>query len=41
MDRYDFDQYVVLVSDNGNRVVKAKDGSFNMMFRKSDGLTTK
>ena len=41
MDRYDFDQYVVLVSDNGNRVVKAKDGSFNMMFRKSDGLTAK
>ena len=41
MDRYDFDQYAVLVSDNGNRVVKAKDGSFNMMFRKSDGLTAK
>ena len=41
MDRYDFDQYTVLVSDNGNRVVKAKDGSFNMMFRKSDGLTAK
>ena len=41
MDRYDFDQYVVLVSDNGNRVVKAKNGSFNMMFRKSDGLTAK
>ena len=41
MDRYDFDQYVVLVSDNGNRAVKAKDGSFNMMFRKSDGLTAK
>lgn len=41
MDRYDFDQYAVLVSDNGNRVVKAKDGSFNMMFRKSDGFTAK
>ena len=41
MDRYDFDQYVVLVSDNGNRAVQAKDGSFNMMFRKSDGLTAK
>ena len=41
MDRYDFDQYAVLVSDNGNRVVKAKDGSFHMMFRKSDGLTAK
>lgn len=41
MDRYDFDQYVVLVSDNGNRVVKAKNGDFNMMFRKSDGFTAK
>ena len=41
MDRYDFDQYVVLVSDNGNRAVQAKDGSFHMMFRKSDGFTAK
>ena len=41
MDRYDFDQYVVLVSDNGNRSVQAKDGSFHMMFRKSDGFTAK
>ena len=41
MDRYDFDQYMVLVSDNGNRAVQAKDGSFHMMFRKSDGFTAK
>lgn len=41
MDRYDFDQYVVLVSDNGNKAVQAKDGSFHMMFRKSDGFTAK
>jgi hypothetical protein len=31
----------VIVSDNGDRAVKAKDGSFHMMFRKSDGFTAK
>ena len=41
MDKYDFDQYEVIVSDNGDRAVKAKDGSFHMMFRKSDGFTAK
>lgn len=41
MDRYDFDQYEVMVSGNGDRAVQAKDGSFHMMFRKSDGLTAK
>lgn len=41
MYKYDFDQYEVIVSDNGDRAVKAKDGSFHMMFRKSDGFTAK
>lgn len=41
MDKYDFDKYEVRISDKGDRIVQAKDGSFHMMFRKSDGFTVK
>lgn len=41
MEKYDFDQYEVRISDKGDRIVQAKDGSFHMMFRKSDGFTAK
>lgn len=41
MQQYDFDQYRVAISDNGDRAVRAKDGSFHMLFRKSDGFTAK
>ncbi len=41
MQKYDFNQYEVAVSENGDRAVKAKDNTFHMLFRKSDGYTVK
>lgn len=41
MQKYDFNQYEVRISDKGDRIVQAKDGSFHMLFRKSDGYTAK
>ena len=45
---YDFPEYEVAVSDGseiwmgrGDRIVRAKDGSFHLMFRRSDGYTAK
>ena len=45
---YDFPEYEVLVSDGseiymipGDRLVRAKDGSFHMIFRALDGFTAK
>lgn len=45
---YDFSEYEVAVSDGsefwmnrGDRIIRAKDGSFHLMFRRNDGYTVK
>ena len=36
-----FPQYQVAIEDNGDRVVKSNDRSFNMVFKRCDGYTAK
>lgn len=41
MSIYNFDQYVSIIKDNGDRTVDARDGSYHFRFRKSSGYTMK
>ena len=47
-DYYDFPEYTVAINNGkvledfrGDRLIRAKDGSFHRVFRKSDGYTAK
>lgn len=38
---HDFKEHVVVINKNGDRIVRAKDGSFNLSFNYNTGLTVK
>lgn len=41
MKHYDFKEHAVVIGKNGDRVIRAKDGSFNLSFNYNTGLTVK